>query len=279
MNRIASFWSETSPSARWVTYVSVPLGTCMAVLGLIGDSHGWWENRSFLTNLLSSTTSVLFGIPTALIVLSWLGTHQAEVLERRAALRRTRLAARELRETLFRNLRSDDAAVALGHVANLRRPASMRQASLREIYREDLNNRVSDEASTRWREAQRSWEEAVNACFANTTPGGLREWSGDLTQAWRHLDEEIRPRLASVGLRWIPSTTYNEVRGSMENLAAAPRAFFPGVPDTAEVLAPDLQGRTFTFDRHEKHVAGELGAIHALHVLLSAVDELGQVRA
>ncbi len=69
MNRIASFWSETSPSSRWVTYVSVPLGTCMAVLGLIGDSHGWWENRSFLTNLLSSTTSVLFGIPTALIVL------------------------------------------------------------------------------------------------------------------------------------------------------------------------------------------------------------------
>jgi hypothetical protein len=45
-------------------------------LGLWGDAHHWWDDRSFLTNLLSSFTGLLVGVPFALVVLSHLGAMQ-----------------------------------------------------------------------------------------------------------------------------------------------------------------------------------------------------------
>jgi hypothetical protein len=280
MNRISRFWSETAPSARWVTYVAVPLGIFTAVLGLIGDSHGWWEHRAFLTNLLSSTTSVLFGIPTALIVLSWLGTHQAEVLERRAALRRARQAVDDLRETLLRNLAFSDPDAARREVATLKRRNSARAAVLGSLAHNQAAP-VSEETKNRWREAQQGWERAADAYFVDRRPGMLAEWSGDIDLAWRTLDEEVRPRLASLGVRWIPSTLYRELQGVMEQWPKTPRAFFPGHPASVEEVIDSTPweqlGGVLLPTRSQ--VSGTDKTLRALSVLLSAVDDLGRIGA
>ncbi|GAA4090678.1 hypothetical protein GCM10022233_87500 [Streptomyces shaanxiensis] len=62
-------------SQTWSSYVCLPLGALG--LGIYGDSHHWWDNRGFLTNLISSLSSLLFGVPTALFVLGSLGEAQA----------------------------------------------------------------------------------------------------------------------------------------------------------------------------------------------------------
>lgn len=72
------WWRDTPSSVRWVAGVCLPLGTLAVALGIYGDSHRWWNDRAFLTNLTSGLTSLLFGVPTALFVLSSLGAAQAQ---------------------------------------------------------------------------------------------------------------------------------------------------------------------------------------------------------
>lgn len=119
--RLRSFWAHTAASVRWTTYVCLPLGIAAAVAGIYGDAHGWWDERGFLTNLLSSMTSVLFGIPTALLVLGRLGAQQAEALERREIERRARLAVFRFQEAVQQNLAITDMAILRRTLGDLSR--------------------------------------------------------------------------------------------------------------------------------------------------------------
>ena len=78
-------WFDTDPSVRVLSAVMCLLGVGLVVLGWIGDSHHWWTDRPFLTNLVSSVTTALFGIPFALVILGRIAHARASREEAGAA--------------------------------------------------------------------------------------------------------------------------------------------------------------------------------------------------
>jgi hypothetical protein len=60
-------------------------GVLLGVLGAVGDAAGVWSRFPFLTNLASSLTAALFGLPVALVVVQRLLQVQTEANERAAA--------------------------------------------------------------------------------------------------------------------------------------------------------------------------------------------------
>lgn len=75
------------------------LGAIFATLGWLGDSSGFWENRSFLTNVFSSLTSACFGIPLALIILARVGAAQAEAFARRRVWHQFNVVSEDIKYT------------------------------------------------------------------------------------------------------------------------------------------------------------------------------------
>jgi hypothetical protein len=82
-------WRSTSTAVKIVFFVLLVLGSVMLVLGAKGDATGFWADRPFLTNVFSSLTAAMFGIPIALAVLHQIAaaqaSHAAEVRQRTAA--------------------------------------------------------------------------------------------------------------------------------------------------------------------------------------------------
>ncbi len=65
-------------------------GSCdcaVAARDVAGGQAGFWSSKPFLTNVFSSLTAALFGVPLALVVLQRLGMTQAEAVNARAARR------------------------------------------------------------------------------------------------------------------------------------------------------------------------------------------------
>ncbi|MFC6060556.1 hypothetical protein ACFP50_35715, partial [Streptomyces pratens] len=101
----------------------------------------WWEGHGFLLSLASSLTSLRFGVPTALLVLSHLGNAQADARQTRRA---RALAVDEIRE--FR-----EALVEAFHVsdtAELASKAVTMQVELRELRLQPNPDRI--EATARF---------------------------------------------------------------------------------------------------------------------------------
>lgn len=78
-----TYWRNTPRLVRVWTIALVPLGVLLLGVGVLGDEYGYWEGKSFLTNLVSSFTSLMFGVPVALHVLSHLADAQATATARR----------------------------------------------------------------------------------------------------------------------------------------------------------------------------------------------------
>ncbi|KAF0646287.1 MULTISPECIES: hypothetical protein [Streptomyces] len=87
MGKLRTLWAEAPSATKKVTYIAMPIGLVLAGIGLIGDAYGWWEGRSYLTNVLSSFTGLCFAVPFALLILNYLAEPHAEAAQRRAAWR------------------------------------------------------------------------------------------------------------------------------------------------------------------------------------------------
>ncbi|MFF2641062.1 hypothetical protein ACFVUB_14575 [Streptomyces niveus] len=95
LRRTRDVWRETPPLTKSLCKFMPLIGCLLTTLGVVGDSQGWWDNRSFLTNLISSFTGLMFAVPFALMVLSRLGEAHALLAERRAVQRHSERALRE----------------------------------------------------------------------------------------------------------------------------------------------------------------------------------------
>lgn len=80
-------WATLHPRLRPVVIALLTAGIALAVLGAVGDAAGVWSRFPFLTNLASSLTGALFGLPVALVVVQRLLQAQTEANDRAAAWR------------------------------------------------------------------------------------------------------------------------------------------------------------------------------------------------
>jgi hypothetical protein len=94
---LRSGWKDTSPGLRSLGVVMWVTGVVLVVSGWIADSRGFWSDRPFLTNLASSLTGAVFGIPFVLVIFQQITTAQTQSKE---ATDTRRLAARVSRQML-----------------------------------------------------------------------------------------------------------------------------------------------------------------------------------
>jgi hypothetical protein len=90
-------WATLHPRLRPTVVVLLGAGTVLAVLGAVGDATELWSRLPFLTNLASSLTGALFGLPVALVVVQRLLQAQTEANDRAAAWRLAMRSAHSMR--------------------------------------------------------------------------------------------------------------------------------------------------------------------------------------
>ncbi|MEV5099988.1 hypothetical protein ACFC5H_31690 [Streptomyces rochei] len=203
-------WWRTTPRAiRWVVYLCFPLGCAAVGLGIYGDAHQWWENRSFLTNLASSFASLLFGVPTALVVLSHLSEMQAEAIERRSVQNRLRFATQAYRALAFKHVRPGVLPTFDSKVSELL------------VINEELI-----QALERGRLSAAAQVERRTMAFRESFTGDGRDqavWMDSLGLLWEQLDREIRPLVEGAGMAWMSLERHRVMRARHENLARIDR--------------------------------------------------------
>src|SRR5664279_2523971 len=84
--RAKNFWRSVAPVLRRTLYISWSIGVVLLFLGNLGDAADFWKDRGFATNVASSVTTALFGIPLALIFLQHLSGIQASLARQRNAM-------------------------------------------------------------------------------------------------------------------------------------------------------------------------------------------------
>ncbi|WP_392840242.1 hypothetical protein [Streptomyces sp. LN500] len=207
------WWVEDTPRpVRWTVYICLPLGLLLLIAGVYGDSQQWWEGYSFATNLVSSLTSLLFGVPTALIVLSHLSLAQAEAANRRAVQKRARLSARAFHEAVMGGLFGDTELEA------------ERLISDALDGNRDLGRHIPDSGNTEQEltsdelhscRAKASERDRLMAQVLRSSGGDLSAWLNSIVLRWTSLERDLRPRLEEIGLPWLEPHVDREVRAAV----------------------------------------------------------------
>ncbi|MGW3754606.1 hypothetical protein ACWD7C_38310 [Streptomyces sp. NPDC005134] len=262
---VREWWFATAAPVRKVTYICLPMGLLLLGAGIYGDGQGWWDDRGFLTNVVSSFTSLLFGVPLALLAIAHLSTAQAEAVERRAAQRRATAALEEFVRALMGGFNADTPAAVAACLARLRgangrftdevRHGS--QMLTQSAFTE--RDRCVDEV-LRFRGAERRWA-----------------WGTEIAQRWQQLDREIRPRVQDAGLRWIrldASAEIGEAVATMSRLDPYPF----GRQLAEDVLAIGTGDATARAARSERLMADALAGQTWINSMRKIVMHLVEVQ-
>ncbi|WP_406126858.1 hypothetical protein [Streptomyces sp. NBC_00989] len=173
LQRARDIWRETPPLTRTLCKVMPTLGSLLTLLGVFGDSRGWWDNKSFLTNLVSSFTGLMFAVPFALVVVSRLGEAHAFLAEQRAVQRHSERVLRDFQAAWSDMDRTIERVLVLA--------ASQGNPDLRD-------------SRSMPPEFWMSLENALN--FVG------QERLRAMKAQWRSLRDEVRPRRLEVESRW-----------------------------------------------------------------------------
>jgi hypothetical protein len=252
-----------------VVYVAVPAWLAALLLGLYGDAHHWWENRAFLTNLLSSFTGLLLGVPFALVVLSHLGSMQADAANRRAAIRRGLEAARLFRATSLKGFAHSNPQQAMVDLIRLRTEnAKLRQQLNTGLPPTDPQRRAYVRAVAQFFDAR---ETAIQQAFSLS--GEARQaWLDQVAQDWERLDRDVRPRLEEVGGQWMRPDAYTDLRKSgkqLANLSAVPMRKLRRTRQVFDPLEPGIPSPpTSQFEKSIATLRRDADATHEVVVAL-----------
>lgn len=277
VRRVRSWWQETPSAIRWVTYISVPLGFITVGLGVYGDFRQWWEGWSFLTNLVSSFASLLFGVPTALVVLSHLSGMQADAIERRSLRRSVHQAAADFEAAVMAGFKAQGLDAVKQSLRVLLETSHTYWAVLTgptpdatqvlEAYRERERAFVQHLSITRHRLL-------LHSMFSAS------EWTERMSMSWFRLDNDIRPRMADAGLPWLHTRSYLQLKDGIQEVEVLTRhAFDHGqtytirhLEEAGASIVPgpekqELLNEATTTDKYLKHVDDFLRHLRAVRSL------------
>lgn len=87
--RTREFWQSINQRVKLFAASMWLVGVVALAAGMVGDARHWWSSQPFLTNVVSSLTGFLFGVPFALVVLSRLTSVQRDHVSRGQVLQRS----------------------------------------------------------------------------------------------------------------------------------------------------------------------------------------------
>ncbi|MFA3839505.1 hypothetical protein [Streptomyces aureus] len=255
IRRIRAWWFDTAKQARWTTYVCIPIGVAGLLSGVYGDSHHGWDDRAFLTNLISSLTSLMFGVPTALLIITHLGNYQTEALEKRQVARRVRAELEVLEQALLQNLGPDSVLYVRQRLAALKRTTL---AILDHLPPEGeaMTESLFESQVTHVRICQHILERL----FSDRDREKFNKWMNEIQAQWKVLDEDVRPSVANTGNPWITLAKGSEARNALPTIQES------GILRDPEVITDRRSGIRPHMER--------LNWIEAFEALLSAHHEL-----
>lgn len=214
LSRAWSWWRQTPGLIRRTSAAMLAVGVGLVCVGLWADHAGKWEGHEFLTNLVSSLTSLCFGVPAALLVFSHLGNAQEEA---KATARSRAHAAQEIAEyeaALLEPFTAQDVAELKSKVQDLRRTLAV--VRLRANDEEPAREQATLEFFQKLRDLLQVSGRRPLVDFGMLPRAELwpemRKWQTRVTSQWRILDEEVRPRVSEAGLPWLAQAPSSEIR-------------------------------------------------------------------
>ena len=183
-------WSDTSRGLRWASIVMWAIAVVSTAAGALGDVRGWWTAWPFMTNLASSLSGALFGVPIALIVLEQIAVGETSRRERASLLR-------------FAALTIDGMAAELEGLGRGAGPLHDLAESLRLLTQEmsgttGWNRRDPrfDQAISSWTSARTVWQDsAIDRVH-------LQLVIARATSQWRFFRDHLGPQLTLQGVAW-----------------------------------------------------------------------------
>jgi hypothetical protein len=181
MRLLLTAWRASTREVRILCVVLWSAGVVTLAAGAWGDTHGWWDSYGFLSNVASSATSGLFGVPFALVFFQHITLWQGDIRERREVSRMASRLASEL----------------VGDARMLCRVSGMSalRAAIREA-RQTLSQREEPDAEV-VRQAYDLWAKLVSP------PVNSQVLLSRMAASWRSMVSDVRPRLARVGGAWL----------------------------------------------------------------------------
>ncbi|MFE1028300.1 hypothetical protein ACFW5I_27660 [Streptomyces sp. NPDC058818] len=182
------------------------LGALLAGTGLWLDHTSWWDGHSFLVNLVSSLTSLCFGVPTALLVLSHLGNAQADARRSRRAADFASAEIEEFHASLTSTFNT-------GNVADLYSEARTLTSRLHQLSQlrdtdgsatAEFLNDFSALLKVRAPLAYRSPTTWLDLSADRLQRRRIEKWHVRVDTQWRVLSNEVRPMVVDCGLPWLP---------------------------------------------------------------------------
>ncbi|MET7297242.1 hypothetical protein ABZS79_35030 [Streptomyces griseoloalbus] len=209
VTRARRWWTSTPLLIRRFSISLILLGVALVGVGLRLDYTNWWDGHGFLVNLVSSLTSLCFGVPTALLVLSHLGNAQTDARHTRRAREFASQEIHEFQQVLVTAFRVNDITELSDRVRSL-------QLELRELGRQPNPERA--EATNLFLSGFYALARNAGGPPAGGTSlphawagvgsigrqwGRVRTWQVQVQSQWRLLSEEVRPRVIDCGLPWV----------------------------------------------------------------------------
>jgi hypothetical protein len=182
------------------------LGAVCAVLGAMGDAHGWWDERPFLTNLASSFTGILFGVPFALIVVQQLAAHQARMVGRTSIRELARAEAvslyRAVHDLLLPGVDVEEGLTKAMSALGLLHSKGWKDPATGKPFSPPSPNQIGQTLTVTV--SRQELQQAIALWHATFIDDDVaQEAVGMAREHWRHLRDHIAPRLAEFGLPWI----------------------------------------------------------------------------
>ncbi|MFC8724293.1 hypothetical protein [Streptomyces bacillaris] len=183
-------------------------------MGLQADARGWWEGHEFLTNLVSSLTSLCFGVPAALLVFSHLGQAQEEAREKAQARTQSVQAVAEFEAILLAPFTAADlpqlkaGLQELSHALQAARDRNLgadESDQLAEVFFNRLHGLLPSVALARPYDSLRTVQRDKGQWEV------MRKWQTQVQSQSRILDEEIRPRVLASGSAWLAPSQASDI--------------------------------------------------------------------